>query len=97
VFAIAVALASQAGRQQGSLTDSTLVEVFRSLSRTSDGLEHLRARVGTDTMDIVLFLRACGVTEASAAAIRLCEYVLATAPALAGWTVTQCAPVEIPR
>jgi hypothetical protein len=97
VFAIAVALASQAGRQQGSLTDSTLVEVFRSLSSSSDGLEHLRARVGIDTIDIVLFLRACGVAGASAAALKLCEHVLAMEPALAGWTVTQCAPVEIPR
>lgn len=95
MFAIAVSLTNGSGGQSG-FTDSTLVEVFRSLSCGSDGLEHLRARVGTGTMDVVLFLRAGGLPEARIAALRLCEHVLAEEPALVGWSVQDCAPVEIP-
>jgi hypothetical protein len=97
VYAIAVSLAFEAGEPEVRFTDTTLVEVFRSLSVPADGLEHLRSRVGTDTMDVVLFLRAGGVAEATAAAVRLCDRVLDVEPVLRGWTVKQCAQVEIPR
>lgn len=97
MYAIAVSLAFEAGKPETRLTDTTLVEVFRSLSTTSDGLEHLRARVGAVTMDIVLFLRAAGVSDATTAALRLCAHVLDVEPALRGWTIKHCAQVEIRR
>jgi hypothetical protein len=96
VYAIAVSLALESGEPEDQLTGGTLVAVFRSLSAPSDGLEHLRARAGTDAIDIVLFLRATGVPEATAAALRLTEHVLDVEPALRGWTVKHCAQVEIP-
>lgn len=96
MYAIAVSLAPAPGRQESQLTGDALVEVFRSLSAPSDGLEHLRARVAANAIDIVLFLRATGVPDATTAALRLSEHVLDIEPALRGWTVQQCAQVEIP-
>ena len=96
MYAIAVSLALEVG-EPAVLTDDALAEVFRSLSVPSDGLEHLRTRVGADVIELGLVLRATGIPEAAAAALRLCEHVLGMEPALSGWTVAQCAQVEIPR
>ncbi|GAA3427979.1 hypothetical protein ACWDTT_11045 [Streptosporangium sandarakinum] len=76
--------------------DGTVVsDVFWSLALPEDGLEHLRLATHRPArVDLVVFLRAPGEQEATKAARRLCDRVIATSSVLSGWRVDAVAPVD---
>lgn len=84
-----------------SWPSATLVqEVFWPLARSEERLEHLRARVRDEAIDLVLFVLSADSGRAVQDARRLCERVSRTAPVLAGWTLTHCElfdPAELSR
>ncbi len=96
MYIIEVVLTRSTAVPEPGPTATLVQEVFWPLARTEDCLEHLRARVRAEAIDLVLFIASANGRTAVEDARRLCERVSRTAPVLAGWTLTHCAQYAPP-
>ncbi|MEV4411634.1 hypothetical protein [Catellatospora sp. NPDC049609] len=70
------------------ITESVATDLIWSYAQENDAVEHVRVRIGTDLMTVVLFIRSADEKAARESAANVVRRAM-KAPALQGWRINE--------
>lgn len=84
---VIVSLGPGAAAVREPVTGQLVTDVLWALATAADGVEHIAVRVGTERIDIGIFVRAGAQAPADQLAVGLVERAVRADSVLGGWNI----------